>query len=285
MKKLIALALLSWAAVGCRTAAVLPEAKSVHLSVGNPSEARADTNLADNYLMLKKQYALSYNRSKGHANWVAWELAPEWIGGSDRQDSFRPDPELPAGWYRSVPADYTNSGFDRGHLCPSADRTSSDADNLATFLMTNIIPQAPELNREAWARLEDYCRGLVQNGYRLFIVAGTYGTGGEGSRGDQTILKDRIQVPAHNWKVIVVLPQGATREQITAETPVIAVDFPNRTSQVDNQSWYAFLTTPEAIERASGVRFFTYLPTRIRESLRRSRFNPDASPLRAVEGK
>ncbi|GAB3164326.1 DNA/RNA non-specific endonuclease [Telluribacter humicola] len=279
MKKLLALALLSWAAVGCRTLAVLPEAKSVHLSMGNPSDARADTNQANNYLMLKNQYALSYNRAKGHANWVAWELSPEWLGGSDRQDNFRPDPELPAGWYKVVPSDYTNTGFDRGHLCPSADRTSSDANNVATFLMTNIIPQAPELNREAWARLEDYCRTLVQNGSRLFIVAGTYGTGGEGSKGNQTSLKDRIQVPARNWKVIVVLPQGATREQITVETPVIAVDFPNRTSQVDNQSWQSFITTPGAIEQAAGVRFFSYLPARVRDALRQSRFNPDTSPL------
>ncbi|HEV7349712.1 DNA/RNA non-specific endonuclease [Telluribacter sp.] len=278
MKKWITLVLLSSVLVGCKTAAVLPEAKSIHLSLGNPSEARTDTNQADNYLMIKKQYAISYNRGKGHANWVAWELSPDWLGGTDRQDSFRPDPDLPAGWYKPVPSDYTNTGFDRGHLCPSADRSSTEADNLATFLMTNIIPQAPELNREAWARLEDYCRDLVQSGYRLYIMAGTYGQGGEGSRGEQSTLKNRIQVPARNWKVVVVLPQGATREQITAETPVIAVDFPNQTSQVDNQSWYNFLTTPEAIEQRAGVRFFTYLPARVSQPLRRSRFNPDAAP-------
>lgn len=76
----------------------------------------------------------------GHANWVAWELTKVDFGTSDRQDDFRPDPYLPAGWYRGKTSDYTGSGFDRGHLCPSADRTFTLEDNSATFLMTNIIP-------------------------------------------------------------------------------------------------------------------------------------------------
>ena len=34
---------------------------SVHLILGNPSEATQDASNADNFLMLKPQYALSYN--------------------------------------------------------------------------------------------------------------------------------------------------------------------------------------------------------------------------------
>jgi hypothetical protein len=60
------------------------------------------------------------------------------------------------GRYRVRPTDYAGAGFDRGHLCPSADRTSSAADNSATFLMSNMIPQAPNLNRNTWENLESY---------------------------------------------------------------------------------------------------------------------------------
>jgi endonuclease G, mitochondrial len=285
MKGYAKLIILLWIAAGCKTQQVvtpipLPTAESIHLSLGNPTNAKPDTTLADNYLMLKPQYALSYNRTYGHANWVAWELSAEWLGGIDRQDDFRPDPPLPAGWYRVKTGDYTNSGFDRGHLAPSADRTRSIEDNSSTFLMTNIIPQAPELNREAWARLEDYCRQLVGKGYRLYIIAGTYGTGGEGSAGVKTSIKNVVNVPARNYKVIVAIPKGAGIEQINENTPVIAVDFPNVASAVDNVSWFSFLTTPAEIERAAGIDLFTYLPETISKKLEAKRYDPIASPVR-----
>ena len=79
----------------------------LHLLMGNPSAARADTNQPGNYLMEKPQYVLSYNRSKLHANWVAWHLTGGDLGGADRQDDFRPDPALPVGWRparRTIPA-------------------------------------------------------------------------------------------------------------------------------------------------------------------------------------
>ena len=64
---------------------------------GNPSGATTSVNNPDNYLMVKPQYALSYNRSKGTANWVSWELNSSWLGHIDRQNDFRPDETLPSG--------------------------------------------------------------------------------------------------------------------------------------------------------------------------------------------
>jgi endonuclease G, mitochondrial len=74
--------------------------------------------------------------------------------------------------------------------------------------MTNIIPQAPQLNRESWARLEDYCMVLIEKGYRLYIIAGVYGTGGEGSVGVKNSIKERVNVPAWNYYVILAIPKG-----------------------------------------------------------------------------
>jgi endonuclease G len=65
---------------------------SIHLTLENPSNAAAtDPN---NYLMVKPQYALSYNNSKGIPNWVSWQLNENWLGSVDRDDKFRPDPTL-----------------------------------------------------------------------------------------------------------------------------------------------------------------------------------------------
>jgi endonuclease G len=94
-----------------------------HLLLGNPSNAAPSTASADNYLMVKPQYVLSYNSKTKAANWVSWQLNRYWIRAADRQDNFRPDDALPAEAYKVRPNDYTATGYDRGHIAPSADRT------------------------------------------------------------------------------------------------------------------------------------------------------------------
>ena len=93
---------------------------------------------------------MSYNNKTHTANWVSWQLNRSWIGAADRKNDFRPDDALPTAWYKVRPNDYTGSGYDRGHIAPSADRTRNDADNSNTFLMSNMVPQSPELNRGVW---------------------------------------------------------------------------------------------------------------------------------------
>ena len=147
-----------------------------NLLLGNPSNAAPSVaSNIDNYLMVKPQYVLSYNSKTKTANWVSWQLNRSWIGAADRQDNFRPDDALPAAWYKVRPNDYTVRGYDREHIAPSADRTCNEADNSSTFLMTNMMPQVPELNRGLWGDLEDYCRELVQQGKELYISGGARG--------------------------------------------------------------------------------------------------------------
>ena len=119
---------------------------NIHLKYGNPSKANSkDIN---NYLLVKPQYALSYNCKTGIPNWVSWQLDRSWLGSVDRSNDFRPDSNLPNGCYVVRPSDYRGSGYDRGHMTPSGDRTKTQSDNSETFLMTNMIPQAPANNRD-----------------------------------------------------------------------------------------------------------------------------------------
>ena len=225
---------------------------SVHLTMGNPSGAVPDTAAPFNYLLLKPQYALSYHRDRGIPNWVSWHLDESWLGAAPRQDDFRADATLPPSWYRVQATDYTGTGFDRGHHTPSADRTKSVEDNSATFLMTNMLPQAPQNNQGPWADLESYCRTLVTQDHELYIVMGSYGTGGAGSAGIRSsIAEGKITVPARIWKVIVVLPQGTNdAARVTTTTRVIAVDTPN--NNTINASWGTYRTSVDAIERTTG---------------------------------
>ncbi|MCS6905709.1 MAG: DNA/RNA non-specific endonuclease [Bacteroidia bacterium] len=236
-----------------------------HLSLGNPSNA--NTSDKDNYLMRKPQFVLSYSCSLNRAQWVAWHLNSAWLGTTDRQDNFRPDPDLPSGCLQVTTHMYTSSGFDRGHLCPSADRTATLEDNSATFLMTNIVPQAPQLNRGAWEQFESYCRSLARQGNELYIYAGVYGEGGTGSNGYRTkISNNRISVPSRFYKIVLVLSEGDNDiKRITANTRVIAIDMPNE--QIESLKWHTYRVCVDQIEAATGFNFFSNLPVELQNSL------------------
>ncbi|KAA3439905.1 DNA/RNA non-specific endonuclease [Rufibacter hautae] len=262
---------LSLLLIGCKETEVAPR-KSLTLAdeqllLGNPSGATSDISNEDDYLIMRPQYAFSYSRERGTPNWVSWHVDPDWLGMADRQDDFRADPELPQGWYRVTASSYSGSGFDRGHNVPSADRTKTVEDNSATFLMTNMVPQAPSHNRELWANLEDYTRELVDQGMEVYVVMGSYGEGGTGSNGSlRTIDNGRVTVPARIWKVLVVLPLGGDDlERISSSTRVIAVDTPN--SNTVRSDWGTYRTTVDAIELATGYDLLSALPVQLQQLL------------------
>jgi endonuclease G len=239
-----------------------------HLIMGNPSNAVADIAFENNYLMSKPQYALSYNRSRAIPNWVSWHLDPLWLGSAPRQDDFREDPTLPAGWFRVQDGSYSGSGFDRGHHCPSADRTNTIPDNSATFLMTNMMPQAPNNNQGPWAQLEDYSRTLVDQGNELYIIMGGAGQGGVGSNGAaNTIAGGQVVVPAYTWKVIIVLPQGVNDvDRVVRTTRTIAVIMPN--VQGLNTDWRSWRTSVLKVERLTGYKFFSNVRPQIQRIIK-----------------
>lgn len=238
-----------------------------NLALGNPSNATPKDE--DNYLMIKPQYAMSYNRARSSANWVSWHLSTAWQGDVDRGDNFRPDDTLPTGWYKVQSQEYSGSGFDRGHLCPSGDRDRTVADNDATFLMTNIIPQAPNNNRGAWADLEVYCRKIAEAGYELYIIAGVYGKAGIGSNGGKSFTLDngKMVVPESVWKVIVILPIGVDDvNRINEETRIIAVNIPNKQT-ITNTKWGEYRLSIDDLEKITGYDYLSNVPTAIQKTL------------------
>ncbi|RDV16725.1 DNA/RNA non-specific endonuclease [Pontibacter diazotrophicus] len=255
--------------ISCQQTAVMPRIslEEEQMLLGNPSGATAEVSNANNYLLSKPQYALSYSKSRGTPNWVSWHVSNDWLGSAPRQDNFRTDVTLPEGWYRVKSGSYTGSGFDRGHNVPSADRTKSVEDNAATFLMTNIIPQAPKNNQETWANLEDYTRDLVQAGQEVYVIMGSYGVGGTGSNGTaKKVDEGRVTVPSRIWKVLVVLPEGNNDlSRINTSTRVIAVNTPN--TQSVRPDWSSYRTTVDAIEQATGYDLLSEVPEEIQEVL------------------
>ncbi|AZB41798.1 DNA/RNA non-specific endonuclease [Bacillus sp. FJAT-42376] len=238
-----------------------------HLALGNPSGATTNTANSTNYLMTKPQYDLSYNDSKRTPNWVSWHLDADDSGSTPRQDDFRADTSLPAGWYEVTASEFSGSGFDRGHMCPSADRTSSVADNSATFFMTNMIPQAPNNNQVTWADLESYSRELAAAGNELYIISGGYGVGGTGSNGYKTTVGNGVVVPAKTWKVIVVLPKGDNdASRVSASTRVIAVVVPNDQT-ASSKPWSSYRVSVDSIESMTGFNFMSSVPASVQDAI------------------
>ena len=256
---------------------------------GNPSDASDNLDSEDelklefvsqNYLMEKPQFTISYNNETLNPNWVAWHLSPADLGEADRSDTFRPDAELPEGWYAVRKNDYkfTYYGFDRGHLCPSADRTATSQDNSMTFLMTNMVPQSPDNNRIVWVALEKFEREQVLQGKEAYIFAGPFGRGGTGDKGYfeeiPISLKDgrelAITVPSYTWKIILFLPEGENDfERIVSEgaCEIIAVNVPNEKGCGKNGSWQQYLCSVDYIEEITGYDFFELLPDDVEEEI------------------
>jgi len=226
-------------------------ALSKHTTMGIP--APTSVNDPNAFLSVKSGYVLSYNSGRKVPNWVSWEINPTYLGSAARQDDFRPDDTLPATLPQAQLTDYSGSGFDRGHMCPSADRTVTVAANSQTFYLSNMVPQAANNNRGPWAKLESEARTLVDAGKELFVISG-----GVFSSSSATI-GTGVSVPDKTFKVIVVLDAvGQGPADVTASTRVIAVMMPNANSQISQSDpWQNFRVSVDAIEAVTGDDFLS----------------------------
>jgi endonuclease G len=225
-----------------------------HLAMGAP----ADFDPSDDHLMVKPQYALSYNKDKNVPNWVSYSLSPGHFGDVPRfKGKFLQDDALPAGFYRVKHDDYVGSGYDRGHMVRSEERTRTPEDNKATFLLTNILPQRHDLNAGPWLRLEEHCEDLARKqGRQLYVVAG-----GVFPKKPETIGKG-VAVPESCFKIVVVLSKGEDARHVGQETRVIAVLMPNKEG-ILSSDWEGYRTTVDDIERRTGYDFLTRVPAAV----------------------
>ena len=223
---------------------------SVHVALGLPK----DSDGSDDVILDHGYFVLSYNPRLRDANWVSWRLAASDLGPAQRQDDFHEDQLLPEIYPRVLPTHYRGSGFDRGHLCPSADRTSTPAANRATFVMTNMHPQLHVLNAGPWEQLETFARRLVtESGKDLFVMAGGVFDAAPATVGPG------IAVPRASYKILVVVDAGQGRSDITDATLVYAAVMPNQPS-VAGSAWQSYLRTVDEIEAETGYDFLSEVP-------------------------
>jgi endonuclease G len=230
---------------------------SPHLAFGIPH----DKDESDDLILDHGVYVVSYNRNLNVPNWVSWKLDASDLGDADRQNNFRSDDDLPGDVFRVAPKDYSKSGYDKGHMCPSAQRTATVETNSLTFLMTNMQPQVHALNGGPWSRLESFERKLADEQNKdVYIVAG----GIFDAKPRRT--EHKIAIPRANFRITLVLDHGQELSDVTTDTPLYAVEMPNDDTASDHK-WTDFRVKVDRIERDTGYDFLSKLPDEVEKRL------------------
>ncbi len=197
-------------------------------------------------------YTLSYNDEHEQPNWVVHMVTKDILYGAvSRTNDFRPDPNLKCGSMDSV--DYWNSGFDRGHLAPSADFRWSLNALSESYYYSNMSPQVADLNRGAWSKLENQGREWSLDCNELFVVTGP-------------VLKPnlpkvqqgsfRLSIPEYYYKIFVDL--------YGPEYKAIAFIMPNK--KIDDPIMN-YVVSIDEIEKKTGIDFFPTLDDSLEERL------------------
>ena len=216
--------------------------ENVILPSGTPSQIK-------NY----EGFTVSFNKDNHTPNYVAWELLDSEVSYDvDRSDNFWQDSEI-----IGCPAhrDYTNSGYDRGHMCPAADQKWSQQAMSDCFVMANMCPQDHQLNAGAWNTLENKERQWAQRDSAVMIIAGPIYTKEDKSR----IGDIGVRVPGAFFKVLASLYVDQPRG--------IAFVYPNMTSP-GNMEQYAM--SIRELEEILGYDFFASLPDQLEDQIETS---------------
>jgi endonuclease G len=259
-----------------------PTTYSNNSEFGLPSPASPMN--ANDLLIARPQYTLSYNESRGTPNWVSYELdSRQIVVGQDRCNCFTGDPMLPAN-KQIFTSDYTNGGFDRGHMTRSADRTTANVDNASTFYLTNIVPQQADLNQGVWAQFENALGDSATKGGRaVYIITGPIFAPSH----PLVFLKNegKVAVPDSTWKVALIGPRnggvpftvGSVQSwDDLAGLTVLAVNMPN-VAGVRNDPWQKYLTTVDRIEQSTGLDVLSLLPIAFQTAIEAGDHPPTAS--------
>lgn len=189
-------------------------------------------------------YTVSYNKATLLPNWVAWHLTADRLEGPAKRPNraFHEDTDVPEP--RAVDADYYNSGYDRGHLCPAADNKWSVDAMYESFLFTNMCPQNHNLNIGDWNEMEQACRRWAKAYGSVYIVSGPILYKGK----HKTIGKNKVVVPEAFFKVVLCM-EGTPK----------AIGFIYKNA-AGNRPKGDYVNTVDEVERITGIDFFPSLP-------------------------
>ena len=168
--------------VGCSTSpikksetAVIQQDKISEEEKSSSTEVQGVLTQSSEEVIDYKYFKIEYDSKLRMAKYVSYTLKAEDLRKKSfkRKDRFRVDPYLVKKGIPAVkPGEYLNTGYDKGHLAPSADFSWSPEANDLTFVMSNMVPQKPSLNRDSWRRHEDQVRRWACGEEVITVITG-----------------------------------------------------------------------------------------------------------------
>lgn len=187
-------------------------------------------------------YLIGYSRQHKQASYVAYLLTADMVRNNENakrgSTKFKKDPLLRS--HYSISQDYTNSGYVRGHLCPSKDMCYSYQSMKETFYMSNVSPQKEKFNNGLWKKLENQVREWALQNDSIVVLTGPVLTTKQGEIGEnkvsvcRTFYKLIIDVSYPSYKMIAFLMDNVNLKG----------------------SVYKYSCTVKDVEQISGLNFF-----------------------------
>lgn len=218
---------------------------------GNTTEYKIEVSGGnDNAIVVEHcGYRTAFNKGYKIPNWVAYEVTKTELENEvcSRTDNFIPDPKISRVSVNTK--DYSKSGYDRGHMAPAADMKWSVVAMEESFYLSNVCPQAPELNRGRWLKLENTVRTITFHNDVVYVVCGPIV-----AKDHMTIGTNKVAVPDAFFKVIYWVDNG--------EWVAIGFIMENRKC---NGNLKTYATSVDNVEKITGMDFFSNLPNEIED--------------------
>lgn len=266
-RQFIILAALWLALSGCRQAktsvqtetSAQEEATNTQKEIEAPkATSRAKTKdielpaIGDNDQILKRTgYTVCYNAENRIPNWVAWRLTADHTTGPYKRGGIKFQEDEDVEEPRATDSDYRQSGYDRGHMCPSGDNKWSEEAQRESFLFTNICPQVHNLNAGDWNEMEQQCRKWAKEYGEIYIVCGPILY----RQKHKKIGSNKVVVPEAFFKVVLCM-EGTPK----------AIGFIYKNAE-GNRPKGDYVNTVDQVERITGYDFFANLPDNIEKKV------------------
>lgn len=215
---------------------------------------KTSEQLGPTEFIFRQGYVLEHSSLDKIPLWVCEHVTKAQLGtDTDRSDRFKTDPNLKGP--HSTPADYNSSGYDRGHQAPAGNQGKNQQLQDQTFYMSNIAPQRPKMNRNAWKALETQTRQWVSTYSEAWEFTGPIfydpkednPATANGTVSYVAIGRDAVSVPTHFYKIVIVR-DGASWKSI-------AFVFPNVSTYKSPYHIEQYLQSIAWIEAHTGLNF------------------------------
>jgi len=204
-------------------------------------------------------FCTEWSISKKSLRWSCYQLYKSNMASNTKRRNYRDydgdlypyDPELPSEYYFDHDP-FKGTGYDHGHICPSADRLSSELANDQTFYLTNMMPQVNGFNAGVWATMEAAVRNIAKRNNYGFCDTLYVCKGGTIDSSDKiaTTLGSGLIVPKYFFMALLAVKDGNYH--------AFGFWIEHKASSDDSLAKYA--VTINELEQKTGIDFFCNLP-------------------------